>query len=145
MDIVCTLNESWWDNVSSWALPADPFQIRYTPVRPIPRQVGTEDIEMVTIPSAGSAQNSFLKLDGALEEFFIFYRIAGSVGHPQKVIQSISRTMRPVLRLYEVSNGWISRGEHLLRTVVRFFEIPNDVNMEILSGIDTDAQAWLPF
>jgi hypothetical protein len=143
MDIVCTTNWTL-SKIDAGYMMSSLFNISDAPVRPIPRQPGAENIETLNVAVEGQLP-AITGLDGALQEIVFFYRIAGSVGHPQKVIHEISRRIRPVLRQYNVSNGWISRSSQVLRTVVRFIEIPNNVNLELVSGVDTDAEAWLPF
>lgn len=122
-----------------------------TSVRAAPDQPGivNEDVPISTVQNYGLpnwvSDEPFI--EGIIQLYTFWYKQVGAKANPQKVIDQVQVQYFPVPVGYQtaevLSNSYVNSSKFWTR--IRFFEVPNDVNMKIASDVNIDAQSWLPF
>ena len=86
-------------------------------------------------------------LDGVIQLYTFWYKLVGAKANPQNVIDQVQVQYIPIPGAYNISevlsNQYLNMSK--MWTRVRFFEVPNNVNMKIASDVNINAQSWLPF
>ena len=137
-------------------LPGDEIQalvngLPQASVMAAPDQPGIVNEEVVVSTVAGYDLPNWTSnepfIEGIVQLYTFWYKQVGAKANPQKVIDQVQVQYVPVPVGYQtaevLSNSYVNSSK--LWTRIRFFEVPNDVNMKIASDVNIDAQSWLPF
>lgn len=114
-----------------------------------PQQSGLQNGAVEVHDVAGYTYDNAIKktmVENIIEQYTFWYKQVGTKSNPQKIIEHVDRRYYFAEQPFDILDCPVEfMKKTKISTHVKFFEIPNDMNMKIASDVNLAAQSWLPF